>query len=65
MLAGDEVAAVGLGDRRSGNLPFGCRGERRISGDALYQGFAARQFAVGKRLRSIRSCHFPGCGDEF
>ena len=65
MFAGDKVAAVGLGDRRAGDLPICRRREWRITGDALHQRFAAREFAIGERLRTIGRGNFPSGGDQF
>ena len=59
MLAGDEVAAVNLGNWRSGDLPVRGRRKRRICGHVLDQLFSARQFTVGEALFGAWIGHLP------
>jgi hypothetical protein len=48
MPAGDEVAAIGLGDGGSGNLPAGGGGESLRIGDDADQILAAGELAVSE-----------------
>src|SRR5579862_1032029 len=67
VLAGDEVAPIGLGDSSTGDLPVSCGRQRWVAVDFFYEIVAAREFAIGEGTRALRigdlavgCCEFGG-----